>query len=80
YDVQADFFNPFEAADYNAIKASIEESLMKRFENLKLSVNARDRLLSELSKFYILTRSLEWTLIYNEQPLKSVQQLQNLKF
>ncbi|NNK87845.1 MAG: DUF4230 domain-containing protein [Flavobacteriaceae bacterium] len=80
YDVQADFFNPFEAADYNAIKASIEESLMKRFENSKLSVNARDRLLSELSKFYILTRSLEWTLIYNEQPLKSVQQLQNLKF
>ena len=80
YDVQADFFNPFEATDYNAIKSSIKESLMRRFEESKLRLNAKDRLLSELSKFYILTRSLDWTLVYEEQPVQSMKQLQNLKF
>ena len=80
YDIQSDYFNPFEAADYNAIKKSIQESLMKRFESSKIRANAKDRLLSELSKFFILTNSLDWTLIYKEQPLRSIKQLENLKF
>src|SRR5690606_8951992 len=32
YDVTADYFNPFNAADYNAIKRNVNASLMKKIE------------------------------------------------
>ena len=62
YDIQADFFNPFEAKDYNDIKETIKASLVKKLEDSDLKANAKNRLISELSKFYILTNSLGWTL------------------
>ncbi|MFT6755596.1 MAG: hypothetical protein ACJAV9_001081 [Urechidicola sp.] len=30
YDIQADYFNPFEAEDYNSIKETMNASLLKR--------------------------------------------------
>ncbi|MBT8310127.1 MAG: DUF4230 domain-containing protein [Flavobacteriaceae bacterium] len=80
YDVQADFFNPFEAEDYNKIKDVVNASLLKRIEASSLKSNAKNRLVSELSKFYILTNSLGWTLEYNESPIGKIEELQNLKF
>ena len=79
YDVQSDFLNPFEAEDYNAIKKSVQESLMSKFKASKLRDNAKDRLLSELSKFFILTNSLNWTLIHEEQPISTMDELWNIK-
>jgi len=79
YDVQADFFNPFEAEDYNKIKDAVNASLLKRIEASSLKSNAKNRLVSELSKFYILTNSLGWTLEYNESPISKLEELQNLK-
>lgn len=80
YDIQADFFNPFEAKDYNDIKNTVKASLAKKLENSDLKTNAKNRLISELSKFYILTNSLGWTLTYNETPLLSFDNLQDIKF
>lgn len=79
YDVQADFFNPFKAEDYNNIKELVKESLIKKLENSDLQRNAKNRLISELSKFYILTNSLGWTLKYNEQPINNTNELSGLK-
>lgn len=79
YDIQADFLNPFVAEDYNAIKETVKISLSKKLENSELKTNAKNRLISELSKFYILTSSLGWTLQYNETPISQLIQLQNLK-
>ncbi|NNK28073.1 MAG: DUF4230 domain-containing protein [Flavobacteriaceae bacterium] len=79
YDVQADFFNPFEAEDYNKIKDVVNASLLKRIEASSLKSNAKNRLVSELSKFYILTNTLGWTLEYNESPIGKLEELQNLK-
>ncbi|WP_299549382.1 DUF4230 domain-containing protein [Seonamhaeicola sp.] len=79
YDIQADFFNPFEAKDYNAIKKAVDVSLAKKIEASDLKKNAKNRLISELSKFYILTNSFGWTLQYNELPMTSLESLQNLK-
>ena len=75
YDIQADFFNQFEAKDYNALKETVKESLMKKVENSDLKNNAKNRLISELSKFYILTNSLGWTLVYDENPIKTSEEL-----
>lgn len=78
YDVQADFLNQFEAKDYNNIKDIVQKSLSKKIEASDLKSNAQNRLISELSKFFILTNSLGWTLQYNENPVENVNQLQNL--
>jgi len=77
YDVQADFLNPFEAKDYNAIKETVKQSLMKKVEASDLKTNAKNRLISELSKFYILTNSLGWTLQYKEQPISNLEALKD---
>ena len=67
YDVTADYFNPFSAEDYNKIKDNVQASLLKKVESSSLQKNAGNRLISELSKFYILTNSLGWTLEYNNE-------------
>ena len=70
YDVTADYLNQFNAEDYNKIKKNVRASLLKKVENSSLKTNAQNRLLSELSKFYILTNSLGWTLEYNGEVVK----------
>ena len=79
YDIQSDFFNPFQAKDYNDIKDTVKASLLKKLQNSELKQNAKNRLLSELSKFYILTNSLSWTLQYNETPINAVEGFEGLK-
>ncbi|MCT4628931.1 DUF4230 domain-containing protein [Winogradskyella sp.] len=80
YDIQADFLNQFEANDYNKIKDTVKKSLMKKIEGSDLKSNAQNRLISELSKFFILTNSLGWTLQYNETPIQNTEALQSLDF
>jgi len=70
YDVTADYLNPFKAEDYNTIKKNIRASLLKKVEASSLKSNAKNRLLSELSKFYVLTNSMGWSLEYNEHVIQ----------
>lgn len=79
YDMQADFFNPFKAEDYNAIKETVNQTLRKKIEASELKSNAKNRLISELAKFYILTNSLGWTLQYNETPISNLDVFQTIK-
>lgn len=65
YDVQQDYFNPFEAKDYNLIKERIDKDLNKKIKESDLYTNAQNRLISELTNIYVLTNSLEWTLQYD---------------
>lgn len=75
YDVTADYLNQFDASDYNKIKKNINSSLMKKVEASTLKSNAKNRLISELSKFYILTNSMEWTLVYGDQEINNLGDL-----
>ena len=79
YDIQADFLNPFEAKDYNDIKNIVKQSLNKKIEASDIKTNAKNRLISELSKFYILTNSLGWTLQYNNKPITKNEEWEYLK-
>ena len=79
YDVTADFLNPFKAEDYNKIKDKVNGQLMKKIEASNLKSNAQNRLISELSKFFILTNTLGWTLQYEGNSIKSSDDLQNIK-
>lgn len=71
YDVTQDYLNQFEANDYNKIQKRIKEKLMKKIEKSSLKTNAKNRLVSELQKIYILTNSMGWTLEYNGNQVNS---------
>lgn len=79
YDIQSDYLNPFEAEDHNKIKNTIKRSINKKIEASSLKSNAKNRLISELSKFYILTNSLGWTLLYNDVQITEPLSMEDLK-
>ena len=79
YDVTQDYFNPFEAKDYNKIKQQIDKLLRKKIQASELQSNAQNRLISELQKIYILTNSMGWTLQYNETAITTEDELQKVK-
>jgi len=79
YDVQADYLDPFKAEDYNDVKKTVKKQLLKKIELSTLKSNAKNRLLSELAKFYILTNSLGWTLEYNGSQVDGLEELEQLK-
>lgn len=75
YDVTQDYLNQFEGADYNKIKTSITAQFRKKIDESGLKDDAKDRLMSELLNIYILTKSLGWTLVYNEEVIENPEQL-----
>ncbi|QAA81693.1 DUF4230 domain-containing protein [Aequorivita sp. H23M31] len=79
YDVQQDYLNKFDASDYNKIKRRVEKSLREKIQESELRTNAENRLISELSKIYILTNSMGWTLKYNATVVENEDDLQQLK-
>lgn len=78
YDIQQDYLNKFAASDYNRIKQRVENSLRKKIEESELRTNAENRLISELSKIYILTHSMGWTLEYNQTVIEKEEDLKQL--
>lgn len=76
YDMTQDYLNQFEAKDYNKIKKEIEKSLMEKIEKSTMKTNAKNRLISELQKIYILTSSMGWTLEYNGNKIKSADAME----
>ena len=75
YDVTADYLNPFNAGDYNAIKRNVNASLMKKIEASSLRSNAENRLVSELSRILVLTNTMGWMLVYENVPMENSEQL-----
>ena len=64
YDVNQSKLNPFTGDDYNKINKSVKVSLAKKIEKSTLKSNAKNRLISELSKMLILANSMGWKLQY----------------
>lgn len=79
YDVTQDYLNQFEAKDYNKIQERIKKSLMEKIEKSTIKTNAKNRLVSELQKIYILTNSMGWTLEYNGNTISNNEALENIK-
>jgi hypothetical protein len=71
YNIEASTFNPFEGEDYNKINKKVRKDLELKIEKSKLKSNAKNRLISELSKILILTNSMGWKLIYEGQEIKN---------
>lgn len=79
YDVQQDYLNKFQASDYNTIKRRVDKLLHDKIKESELHSNAENRLIAELSKIYILTNSMGWTLKYNQTVVEEEEDLQQIK-
>ncbi|PKP26835.1 MAG: hypothetical protein CVU03_01335 [Bacteroidetes bacterium HGW-Bacteroidetes-2] len=79
YDVTQDYLNQFDAKDYNIVKQRVDRLIESKINNSDLKWNAKNRLISELQKIYILTNTLGWTLKYNEDIIENQETLQKLK-
>lgn len=75
YDIDQSVFNPFTGDDYNKIQAKVKQKLLEKIKSSSLKSNAQNRLISELSKFYILTNSLGWTLKVDAKPINQIDDL-----
>ncbi|NAS31530.1 DUF4230 domain-containing protein [Flavobacteriaceae bacterium R38] len=75
YDIDQSLFNPFTGEDYNKIQDKVREKLLDKIKASTLKSNAKNRLLSELSKFYILTNSFGWTLELNAKPIFEMNEI-----
>ncbi|WP_162415833.1 DUF4230 domain-containing protein [Cyclobacterium roseum] len=80
YDVSQDYFNKFDAADYNKIKGSVYQILEEKIQQSDLKADARERLLTELSKIYLLTGTMGWSLHFEETSINSPEELKGLAF
>lgn len=79
YDVTQDYFNSFEAKDYNKIKNSVAAQIRTQIEKSDLMENSRERLMVELTNLFVLTKSMGWTLMYQEKIIESPEQLELIK-
>ena len=64
YDTESSTFNEFTSNDYNKINKIARANLSKKIQSSTLKTNAKNRLISELSKILILTNSMGWKLQY----------------
>jgi uncharacterized membrane protein YfhO len=76
YDVEQSQMNPFTGEDYNKINKSVKANLAKKIEKSSLKSNAQNRLISELSKFLILTNTMGWKLQYDGKVITNEKELQ----
>ena len=79
YDVSQDYFNKFGAAEYNKIKNTVNSRIREKVNQSNLLDNSHERLMAELVNIFILTKSLGWTLQYNEVIIESEEELKNLR-
>lgn len=76
YDTESSTFNEFTGEDYNKINKIARENLAKKIEKSTLKTNAKNRLLSELSKMLVLTNSMGWTLKYKGNIIEKEKDLE----
>ncbi len=74
YDVEQSTLNEFTGTDYNKINKIVKANLTKKLQKSSLITNAKNRLVSELSKILILTNSMGWKLQYNGYEINSKNQ------
>lgn len=73
YNIEHGGLNQFTGDDYNKVNKIVRSNLAKKVDKSSLKTNAKNRLVSELSKILILTNSLGWTLRYNGEEIQQEQ-------
>ena len=77
YDVEESRFNSFEGNDYNKIQEKVKAQFQEQVLKSNIQSNAKNRLVSELGKFLVVTKSLGWTLQYQENSINDLSDFAN---
>ncbi len=72
YDVEESRFNAFKGNDYNEIQESVKKQFQEKILKSNIQKNAKNRLVSELGKFLVVTQSLGWQLQYREDTVNQL--------
>lgn len=78
YDIEQDYLNQFKSEDYNKIKKRTNAIIAKKIKESGLKENAKNRLITELSNIYLLSKTLGWTLAYKNETISSPQTIEEL--
>lgn len=76
YDIEQSTFNEFTSSDFNAINTKVKAELAKKIENSPLKKNAKNRLISELSKILLVSHSVEWKVEYKGKAILSEKEFE----
>ena len=76
YSVDQSTFNEFTGDDYNKINKIAKANLARKIEKSTLKSNAKNRLISELSKILIVTSSMGWKLKYEGEVVNNPNEFQ----
>lgn len=80
YNVDQSTFNEFTGEDYNKINKIAKDNLAKKVEKSSLKSNAKNRLISELSKILVVTHTMGWKLRYEGEIVNNSEEFrQKLK-
>ena len=71
YDIEQSKFNEFTGVDFNAISKKVKADLAKKIEKSTLKTNAKNRLVSELSKILLITHSIGWKVEYKGEAVST---------
>ena len=78
FDVEESRFNAFKGNDYNTIQESVKKQFHEKIMKSNIQANAKNRLVSELSKFLVVTQSLGWTLKYQDETITNTADFNQL--
>lgn len=78
YDVEESRFNAFKGNDYNTIQESVKKQFHEKIMKSNIQANTKNRLISELSKFLVVTQSLGWTLKYQDETITNTADFNEL--
>jgi len=77
-DVNESAFNSFVGNDFNKVNEKIKAEFLNKINSSSIKINSKERLISELGKFLVITNSLGWTLIYEDQPINTQTDFKSL--
>lgn len=73
YDIEESRFNTFKGNDYNVIQESVKKQFKEKILKSNIQSNAKNRLVSELGKFLVVTKALGWTLQYQQNTIGALE-------
>jgi hypothetical protein len=77
YNIEQSKFNEFTSEDFNNITKKVKFDLAKKLEKSTLKTNAKNRLISELSKILLVTHSVGWKVEYKGEEVTSEKQFKS---
>ncbi|WP_397303760.1 DUF4230 domain-containing protein [Nonlabens ulvanivorans] len=79
YQLDNGILNTFEAKDFNSMKQKISKDIERQIRNSDILKNADERLLIELTRIFVLSNSMGWTVVYDGKSVENATEITEFK-